>query len=135
MNIMSYWAWHGNVIQFTCGLSFLLCVRIKVWNNVKCRQHNMFWKCLVEFLAAKGSSTRALVFCLSVCGQNWISHCLVSLWQLMTAYDSLWQLMTAYDSFWQLLTAFDSLWQLMTAYDSLWQLMIAYDNLWQRMTT
>ena len=91
------------------------------------------------FLAAKRSSTRALLS-LSVRPsvrpfQNWISHCLVSLWQLMTAFDSLWQLLTAYDSLWQLLTAFDNFWQLLTTYHNLSQLMTTYDNLWQLMTT
>ena len=82
---------------------------------------------LNNFLAAKRSSTRALVLCpsvrLSVRLQNWISHCLVSLWQLLTFYDNLWQLMTTDDNLWQLMTTYDNLWQLMTTYDNLWQLM------------
>ena len=68
----------------------------------------------------------------------------ISLWQLMTAYDSNhtpdYQ-RTAYDSYLvldyaprQLRAVFGGLWQLMTAYDSLWQLMTAYDSLWQLMT-
>ena len=72
----------------------------------------------------------------SVCpSQNWISPCLVPIWQLMTAYDNSWQLMTAYDSLWQLMTAYDSWWQLMTAFDSFWQLLTTFDYFWLLLTT
>ena len=59
-----------------------------------------------KFLAAKRSSTRALVLCLSVCPWSKLNFSLFG--QLMTTYDSLWQLMTAYDSLWQLMTTYDS---------------------------
>ena len=99
-----------------------------------------YWK----ILAAKRSSTPALMFCLSV----WLSVSKLNFslfgpyltaydrfWQLMTAYDSFWQFMTAYDSFWQIMTAFDSFWQLLTAFDSLWQLLTALESIWQLLTT
>ena len=84
----------------------------------------------ILFLAAKRSSTHALVLCLSVRlsvrGQTWISHCLVSLWQLMTAYDNFWQLLTTFDNFWQLLTTFDNFWQILTNFDKFWKLLTTY---------
>ena len=55
---------------------------------------------LFKFLAAKRSSTRALVLCPSVrpsvCPSPKLNFSLFG--QLMTAYDSLWQLMTTYNN-------------------------------------
>ena len=57
----------------------------------------MFKGASFEFLAAKRSSTRALVLCLSV--RLSVSKLNFSLFgQLMTTYDNLWQLMTTYDN-------------------------------------
>ena len=91
-----------------------------------------------NFLAAKRSSTRALVLCLSVrpSVRHQVEFLTVwslfdSLWQLMTAYDSLQQLMTAYDSWWQLITAENSWWQLLTTFDNFWQLLRAFESFWQ----
>ena len=84
-------------------------------------------------LAAKRSSTPALVLCLSVCPSPKLNFSLFG--HLMTAYDNLWQLMTTYDNLWQLMTTYDSLWQLMTAYDNFWHLLTPFDNFWQCLTT
>ena len=101
----------------------------------------VFKKIKERFLAAKRSSTRALVLCLSVRPSVVKTEFLIvwsaydNLWQPMSTYDNLWQLMTAYDNLWQLMTAYDNLWQLMTSYDSFWQLLTAFDNFWQLMPT